>query len=170
MKKNVLLVLFSIFTISSITAQLKPSLGIKGGLNFSNYEAGDDLDFESNTGFHVGLVLHIPLNEKFGIQPEAFYSTEGTKQIQDIGDIEIDLDYLTTPILLTYKVLPGLRVQAGPQFRVKVRADVDVEEGSSFSLDESQYEDDFNDLNFDAIVGLEYKFPILGLFVQARYN
>jgi len=143
MKKNCLLIVLSIFTFTSALAQLKPSIGIKAGLNFSNYDAGDDLDFESNTGFHAGIVVHVPLGEKFGIQPEAFYLSEGTKE--DISDIELE-------------------------FRVNVNTSADLDDGFFTLDDEQELEDAFEDLNFDAVAGLEFKFPVIGVFVQARYN
>ena len=168
MKKNCLLIILSIFTFTSALAQLKPSIGIKAGLNFSDYEAGDDLDFESNTGFHAGIVVHILLGEKFGIQPEAFYLSEGTKE--DIRDIELDFDFITVPVLVTYKILPGLRAQLGPQFRVNINTEADLDNGLFTLDDEQELEEAFEDLNFDAVAGLEFKFPVIGVFVQARYN
>ena len=157
MKKLGLLVLLSIFTIASVMAQGKPSFGFKAGLNFAKVS---DSDLDNSTGFHAGLALHVPLVKKSGLQVEAFYSAEGVE--------DVDLAYVNVPILYAYKIVPGLHLHIGPQFKVKVKTDVSFD-GFSAEAEES-FEDDIKDFNFDAAVGLEYKFPVVGIFVQARYN
>ena len=122
--------------------------------------SSSDVSLGQSTGFHLGLALQIPLVKKSGLQVEAFYSAEGID--------DIDLAYVNLPIMYTYKIVPGLRLQVGPQFKVKLNADVSFD-GVDADAEES-IEDDFNDLNFDAVAGLEYKFPIIGLFFQARAN
>lgn len=160
MKKLGLLVLLSIFTIGTMIAQGKPSFGLKAGLNFVNLEAASDVSLGQSTGFHAGLALQIPLVKKSGLQVEAFYSAEGID--------DIDLAYVSLPIMYTYKIIPGLRLQVGPQFKVKVDADVSLNDGVTGEADNKAIEEDFKDFNFDAVAGLEYKFPVIGLFFQAR--
>ena len=168
MKKIVLLVMLSIFTIASVSAQDKPSFGFKAGLNFVSFDV-DQGDLDGSTGFHAGIALHIPFVKKYGLQAEALYSVENGEF--ESGDI--DLSYINIPVLFTYKIIPGLRAQLGPQFKVNVKSDVSYD-GSNLDADlesqEKALEDDVNNLNFDAVAGLEYKFPVIGIFVQARYN
>ena len=150
MKKLGLLLILSVLAVGSMLAQGKPSFGLKTGLNFVNLESSSDVSLGQSTGFHVGLALQIPLVKKSGLQVEAFYSAEGID--------DIDLAYVSVPIMYTYKIIPGLRLQVGPQFKVKVDADVSLNDGLTAEAENEAIEDDFNDLNFDAVAGLEYKF------------
>ncbi len=158
MKKLSLLVLLSIFTAATVVAQGKPSFGFKAGLNFVNLNNSNDVSLGNTTGFHAGFALQVPLVKKSGLQVEAFYSAEGID--------DIDLAYVNVPIMYSYKIIPGLRAHLGPQFRIKVNADVSLD-GVDAETEES-IEDDFKDFNFDLATGLEYKFPVIGLFFQAR--
>jgi len=164
MKKVSLLVFSIIFSIGSLLAQKKPSFGFKVGANFVNLNSASDVSlghsFSDNgtTGFHAGIVLHVPFVKKSGFQAEAFYSAEGIK--------DLDLAYVNMPIMYTYKILPGFRLQLGPQFRVKVNAKVD--ENGVYADTEETIEDDLKGFNFDAAAGLEFRFPIIGIFIQGR--
>ena len=162
MKKIGLLITLSVFIASSVIAQGKPSFGIKAGVNFVNVDSSNDVSLGNSSGSHAGLTLHVPFVKKSGLQVEAFYSAEGID--------DIDLAYVSVPILYTYKIIPGLRLQVGPQFKVKVDADVSLRDGVDAEADNKALEEDFKDFNFDAALGLEYKFPIIGLFLQARSN
>ncbi len=137
------------------TAQGKPSFGFKAGLNFTDFNGDGSDSVDTSTGFHAGIVLHMPLPKKIGIQVEAMYSVEKIDDVADLG-------YINVPVLLTYKIIPGLRLQVGPQFKIRTNADVEDSQ--------SGFEDDLKDFNFDGAVGFEYKFPVIGVFAQARYN
>jgi len=157
MKKLIVSLLIAVGVSATAFAQ-KPSFGFKVGANFislSEETTGDDA-----TGFHAGAVFHMPI-KKYGVMVEALYSREGSEDLK--------LDYINIPIMATYKIVPGLRAHLGPQFKVNVNAEADIISGEvNASLNES-FEDDIKDLNFDGVVGLEYKFPVIGIFAQARY-
>ena len=70
--------------------------------------------------------------------------------------------------MYAYKILPGLRLHLGPQFKVKVDADVSINDGVTAEADNRAVEEDFKDFNFDAVAGLEYRIPIVGIFIQGR--
>ena len=165
MKKLGLLIVFTLFTMSAVFAQLKPSFGLKVGSNLVNVESAADVSIGNTfngdgSGFHAGLVLHIPFVKKSGLQIEALYSAEGID--------DIDLGYINVPVLYTHKILPGLRLHLGPQLKVKVNADISLNEGVNAEVENERIEDDLNDFNFDGVLGLEYKIPIIGIFVQGR--
>ncbi len=153
MKKFITLLALAVISISAVNAQVKPSFGFKAGLNFSEFDA--ESTSEDATGYHAGVVLHIPFGDKFGIQPEAIYS------FSDVDDA-FKFSTIDVPILVTYKLVKGLRVNLGPQLRVDV--------GSEFDSAEEEALNDFETLNFDALAGLEYKLPVIGIFAQARYK
>ncbi len=153
MKKIIALFALSIMGITAINAQLKPSFGFKAGANFTNFDT--DVDIDDATGFHAGVVLHVPLGKKFGIQPELVYSFSDVEDAFTFSTVDV-------PLLVTYKLVPGLRINLGPQLR--------IDAGSDFDDAQGQVEADFETLNFDALAGLEYKFPVIGIFAQARYK
>jgi len=176
-KTSCLMALLSLMCISAFAQERKterPFIGIKGGLNYTNYNIMDaDFDLKSNTGYHIGLLGSIPLGNTFSIQPEAYYSIEkleGDSNILDYTDV--DLAYLDVPIFLSFSLSKRLKIQAGPQFRIKAKTNVTLTD-TTFELDENlkeNLENDFNDMNFNVTGGLQYKLPIIGLLLQARFS
>lgn len=157
MKKLIASLLITIGLSATVFAQ-KPSFGLKIGANFASLSedlAGDDI-----TGFHAGLVFHAPL-KKYGVMVEALYSREGAE--------DLELDYINVPVMATYEIIPGLRAHLGPQFKVNVNAEADLLAGQIDGSINESFEEDVKDLNFDGVVGLEYRIPIIGIFAQARY-
>lgn len=57
------------------------SFGIKGVLNISSISnvEGDGLNSSSLVGFHAGFFGEFMISDKFAIQPEVLYSTQGVK-------------------------------------------------------------------------------------------
>jgi len=154
MKKLFISLLITIGTFSYVHSQIKPSFGFKAGLNFIKLQ---DSELDDATGFHVGGVVHIPI-KKYGFMAEALYSKEGGE--------ELEIDYINLPLMATYKIIPGLRLHLGPQFKFKVNTDISLE-GINAEIEES-IDDDIKDFNFDIVGGLEYKLPAIGIFAQAR--
>ncbi|WP_010522419.1 porin family protein [Aquimarina agarivorans] len=155
MKKLIITLLISAFGLALANAQGKPSFGLKAGLNFMQFD-GKEVEIDNNSGFHAGVVLAVPLVKKSGLHFEVLYSVESSD--------DIDLNYVNVPILYTYKIIPGLRLQLGPQFKISTKSEFSDE------VLRATVEEDFKSLNFDLAAGLEYKFPAIGLFAQARYN
>lgn len=151
-------------SFSSIYAQ-KPSFGIKGGLNFTSLSK--DTDGDDAVGYHAGLIFHAPI-KKLGVMVEALYSKEGSDKIE--------LDYINVPAMVTYELTKGLRAHLGPQFKVNVSAKSELSvtnvgaptANASVNIEE-QFEEDIKDLNFDGVVGLEYRVPVIGVLAQLRY-
>lgn len=151
-------------SFSSIYAQ-KPSFGIKGGLNFTSLSK--DTDGDDAVGYHAGLIFHAPI-KKLGVMVEALYSREGSDKIE--------LDYINVPAMVTYELTKGLRAHLGPQFKVNVSAKSELSvtnvgaptANASVNIEE-QFEEDIKDLNFDGVVGLEYRVPVIGVLAQLRY-
>ncbi len=110
MKKLILLAIAVIgFTLTANAQKVK--FGFKGGLNLANINlevAGNDIDTDSRTGYHIGAVLQLGLGDTFILQPELLYSAQGTK--------DFDIDYLNIPVLAKLKFAKIFSVEAGPQF------------------------------------------------------
>ena len=176
MKKSFLFIAMMLLSTTFLTAQEFVNFGAKGGLNFASFSGSDadDLDFQGRTGYHLGLVMEIPLASEFSVQPEVLYSTVGgqTNQlvVDKATDAEFSLDYISVPVMFKYYILGGLNVEAGPQFSFNTRNDI----GGDFNEDDVLQEfdaitnEDPRSFDFGGAVGLGYNLP-LGLFAQARY-
>ncbi|MEL1245315.1 porin family protein [Flavobacterium sp. DGU11] len=130
--------------------------GIKAGANFANFTGGD-INTKSITSFHAGAVVELNIVPVFSVQAEALFSSQGATYKDTALNItkDINLKYVSVPVLAKFYVLPKLSVMAGPQF--------------SFLVDDA--DEAFKSKKFDlaASGGVELKI-IAGLFAQARYN
>lgn len=166
--KKITLSLLAIFAFSGVTFAQTPDikLGAKAGLNISTVSDLDDS--KSRTGFHVGALAEIFINEKFSVQPEILYSTQGAKS-SNLGGFsyKLTLDYLNIPIMAKYYVMDGLSVQAGPQIGFNVKAE--MERKLLGEKETKDIKDEINTVDFGLNFGAGYELPI-GLFFDARYN
>ncbi|SRR5690606_26995400 len=166
MKKITLTLLGLVAFSTSALAQQEVKFGPKAGVNFANLSGADDS--EMKTGFHVGAVAEIKFNDKFSIQPEVVYSTQGAKFSQTlpiIGEVEstIKNDYINVPIMAKYYFIEGFSVELGPQIGFLMKSEA---ESGDNTIDTK---DAYKSIDFGLGVGLAYDLP-MGLFVGARYN
>src|SRR5687768_2381617 len=104
--KKITLSIIAVLAFGFTNAQ-ETKFGVKAGVNFANL-SGDDVFGDNSTkiGFNVGGFAEIKLSEKFAIQPEILYSTQGTKsEIEGVDDdIFLNLSYLNVPVMARYYV------------------------------------------------------------------
>ncbi|MET3027602.1 porin family protein [Flavobacterium sp. UW10123] len=114
--KKIILSAIAIMAFAFSNAQ-ETRFGIKGGLNISSIVGGDVRDANALVGFHIGGLAEIHLVEKFYIQPELLFSTQGAKFDNGFGDdLDIKLNYLNIPVLAKYYIVDKkFSVEAGPQ-------------------------------------------------------
>ena len=140
------LLLICLFSTSLITAQTE--FGIKAGLNVSNVDTNiSGSSFEGRLGGYVGTFVDFALSEKFHLQPEILYSTEG---IEDGG-----LDFLNIPVILKWYFVEGIHINAGPQLGVLIDA-----EGGTNGLNTTQ---------LSGVVGLGYE-TAGGFMIDSRFS
>ncbi|NBL64475.1 outer membrane beta-barrel protein [Flavobacterium sp. NST-5] len=160
MKKLLFATLLLCAVSFSAEAQLV-RFGVKGGVNFSNFNGGvDGIDYSGRTGWHAGALVEIGVTENFKIQPEALFSSQGA-DVDGVGDF--NLDYVSVPVLAKfYIVTDKLSLDFGPQF--------------SFLVNES--EEAFDDV-LDGGSNNSFDFALAGglglditdsFFAQARYT
>ena len=115
-----MLVVAMLAMVTVASAQM--NLGVKGGVNMSNFY-GDELDDNNvKIGFHVGLAADIDFAYNSAIQTGLYFTTKGSKYSTSFGEVSGDLTvnpmYLQLPVHYAYKidVSPGTRVvlHAGP--------------------------------------------------------
>lgn len=124
-KLSFLAITVFVISVSKIQAQ-GFHLGIKGGTNISEM-TGRSFDEGFQWNFMAGAFAELNFTSHWGIQPELLFSQTTTQTASNFDDVyeeginsrNVKLNYLSIPILLTYKLpLPILSLQAGPQFGI----------------------------------------------------
>lgn len=166
MKKTFLLLVLAVVGVStSSNAQEYWNFGIKGGANFTNMTSDGFEDNNSRTGFHLGVLAEIPVSDRFSIQPEVLYSTQGTKDEGSNYTDEYNLDYIQVPVIAKFYIIDGLALEAGPSFNFLVDEDYKYESGLLDIRTDSELASTFE---FGGALGASYKFNN-GFFLNGRY-
>ena len=154
MKKFIFLTITLLFFATNTQAQLL-KLGVKAGLNYANF-SGTDIQTDAITSYHAGLIAEIKLLEKFAIQPELLYTTQGATYKTVLGDIENELGYIAIPVLAKIYLSKSISLEFGPQ--------------ASFLLNEKNKfnANDANTFDFAVDAGLSLKIT-KSIFIQGRY-
>jgi hypothetical protein len=129
-------------------------VGIKAGANFANQDV-TDIDISSATDFHLGAYVNINLSDKFGITPEVLYSAYASNW----DNVKVDFDYISIPVMLRFKPIPLLSLEAGPQFSFLTKANVE---------DIGDVTDQLKNNDFGLAFGAGLHLP-LGLNAGVRY-
>jgi hypothetical protein len=170
MKRTFLLIAIAIVGLSnSVNAQEYWNFGVKGGVNFTNMTSNGFKDKNSRTGFHLGVLAEIPVGDRFSMQPEVLYSTQGTEATRMFsGDRihgEYQLDYIQVPVIAKFYVIDGLALEAGPSFNFLVEEEYDFEDNGISLEQDSELGSTFE---LGGAVGASYKFNN-GFFLNGRY-
>lgn len=111
--------------------KLPVSFGLRLGLNYSNtnFNMGEPkpvvpVDTKWKTGFVVGALVEVGLSEHLALQQEYLYSQQSG---EISGGARYQMQYLSLPLLLKYRILPRLAVVAGPQFDLMLKAQQEVQ-------------------------------------------
>ncbi len=135
MKKTCTILGFFIFLSLAAAGQGGFRLGVKGGLNLNRVN-GQSFSETFDMVYLVGAFAEIDINKFIGIQPELIYSQTMTKRssfsslyntrfnqafLNDNANIQ--LNYLTIPVLLRLNLGKLLTFNAGPQFGILIGQD-----------------------------------------------
>lgn len=142
----------------------KVNLGIKGGLNVYNVNNDNDVEYDSKTGFHAGLIGHIHVAPQFAIQPEVVYSSQGAKFTASNTESKLKLGYINVPVMFQYMFDNGFRLQAGPQVGFLINAETETN-GASTDI-----KNNLKTVDFGLGAGVGYVHTPSGFGVDARYN
>ena len=123
MKTKLLILAIFCITASAATAQ-KLHVGFKGGANI-NKLTGKSFDDQFSFGYHVGGFVSVGLGKKFAIQPEILFNQINVDTSNSYSTVyqfnkvdKVQLRYLSIPILLNFKPIKFITLQAGPQFGI----------------------------------------------------
>ncbi len=110
---------------SQLPAQ-KVEFGLSLGANLTNIH-GNGMATGYGSGFTAGAFSHIPLSAKWNLQPEVLFNYVNTKK--GAGFLEyyvnsgnenaaekVNLNYISVPVLLGYKLNKTFTLNAGPQY------------------------------------------------------
>jgi len=105
-------------------------LGVKAGANIFKVD-GQGYDQGFHFGYNVGAFANLNFTSSWGIQPELLWNqtnyrtgTQFNSIYPDgVNDVKGKLNYLSIPILLSFKPVPLLSLQAGPQFGILLNQD-----------------------------------------------
>lgn len=162
--KKIILSAIAVMAFGFANAQ-ETKFGVKAGLNIANL-GGDIEDNKSLVGFHVGGFAEIKLSEKFAVQPELLYSTQGTK-FDGEGDPKFNLGYLNVPVMAKFYVAEKFSLEAGPQIGFLLSAKAKGEaEGVEVEVD---LKDEYKSVDFGLNFGAGYDFTE-NLSAGIRYN
>jgi hypothetical protein len=102
-------------------------IGVKAGTNIVKLD-GISFKDQFRYGYNLGGFAVIKLSKKVGLQPEVLFNQYSTtldssykslyQGIINSSQTRVKLNYLSIPILLNYKFLGPISLQAGPQFSV----------------------------------------------------
>ena len=160
MKKLFSLLILSVFLNLVLIAQKgRSQFGLKGGVNIANLEVSDINEYDARTGFHVGGLVHIHVDDHWAVQPELVFSAQGAES----GSTEFKLNYINIPVLLQYMTNSGFRLQTGPQLGFLVSAESEVGDV------EVDIDDNLKSIDFSWAFGAGYLFAS-GFGIDARFN
>lgn len=131
MKTKISFLIACVLFAQAVMSQI--NFGIKGGANITKVE-GKAFRDEFRYGYHLGGFAEIGLGDKLSIQPEVLFNQYQTRADSSFSNIyqnatdfsnyrDVKLNYLSIPILLSYKLGNILSLQAGPQFGVLMSQD-----------------------------------------------
>lgn len=166
MKKNLITICVILVACISANAQIF-KLGIKGGINYAN-QTGTDITVNSTnykteaiTNYHIGLLAEVKLGERFSLQPEVLYSTQGAKYdaIGVANDFTNDIGYISIPVMAKINLNNTFSLEFGPQasFLMSKKNEVGIN-----SIKNQK------DIDFGAGAGLGIRVT-KSIFLQGRY-
>lgn len=148
-------------------------LGVKAGANISKVE-GKSFKEEFSYGYHLGGFAEIGLAPKLSFQPEVLFSQVSSTLDSNYKSIyenvitsnqsKVKLGYLTIPLLLDYKFLGPIHLQAGPQVGILMNKDKNFLQNGT---------DAFKNGDFSMVAGAQVKLAqlrITGRYIIGLHN
>lgn len=145
--KKVFLSVIAMVAFVAVSSAQDTKFGVKGGINLASLGADAD-DADGVTSFYIGGLVDITVSEKFHVQPELLYSSEGAE--------DAEISFIRIPIMAKFYVGEGFNLQAGPTIGIKAGADDGMDEMTK-------------SLDYGLGIGAAYELAG-GLFFDARYN
>lgn len=147
---------------------VKPHIGIKGGVTFANLvNEGDNVtDKNAKVGYNVGLFAKLPISSHFAIQPELLLISKGARRTYDMGsgffgigtgegELDFNLTYLEVPVLAVVNFNRYINVNAGVYAAYLLNANVTNDsENSNYDKYRDLNEDNFQRFDYGLAAGV----------------
>jgi hypothetical protein len=162
-----------VFSHQIVTSQ-EAHFGVKGGLNYSSVVGNLTEGIKFRFSGHIGITFEIDFYGDFKLQPELLYSSQGFQYSTDLASIQsggstgeendfrtnVQLNFITIPIIGKFALNDRLDVEFGPQFgfllnQVIKNKDLDQNDASDTKR-RSTISGDFQ-LDYGAAIGLGIK-------------
>ncbi|MEO6963079.1 MAG: porin family protein [Puia sp.] len=141
MKKASLLILAALFiSMGSLFAQ-GFHLGVKGGVNMSKLEGGQSFSNGFKLGLSAGAFAELNFTKYLGLQPELLFNQTNTRtasnfdqiyQLDGYANKNVYLNYLSIPVLISFKPIPLLSILVGPQYSIKMSDNIGTSAVNAF--------------------------------------
>lgn len=140
--KKIYISIVLLFVIHLVSAQKDIRYGIKFGFNVSTLD-GDLPDPSYKPGIIIGGLVDFAINQKFSLQPEILYSSQGgTYSVQSIqapadmpiavtNNYSLNLGYIVVPVMGQYH-FSNFFLEVGPQISFLTFAERHNEEVSTY--------------------------------------
>jgi hypothetical protein len=140
-------------------------LGIKAGANLFKVD-GESFDQEFKFGYNVGAFSELNFTSAWGLQPELLFNQTNYRTGTEFSDVysggvsnyKGKLNYLSIPVLLSFRPIPLLSILAGPQFGILLNRDEHLVNNAG---------DAFKSGDFSLVGGVQLN--LAALKVGARY-
>lgn len=142
-------------------------IGVKAGANITKVD-GQSFKQQFEYGYNLGGFAEIRLSDKFSFNPEVLFNQYSSTLDSNYKSIyenviasdqsKVKLNYLTIPLLLDYKFLGPVHLQAGPQFGILMNQDKNFLQNG---------EDAFKNGDFSMAFGAQVK--LAQLRITGRY-
>ena len=143
------------FVIFSVSANAQFHFGPKAGLNATKID-GKSLNDQFEYNYLVGGFAEIGLGRRFSVVPEVLFSQTSTTltdnadaSIFNIDQAKAKLNYLSIPVLASFKLAGPLYLEAGPQYSILINSDENLLKNG---------ENAFKSGDFSMLGGLKIKF------------
>lgn len=148
---SLFLFFFTFAFAQTATAQERPQIGIKGGINFATFNDVDDVEYRP--GLVAGAFLDLPIeNSPISIQPEVLFAQYGSN-IED-SDAYFEADYVQFPVLFKVDFVSESattpNIYFGPYLSFNTGSEV-KNDNIAINL-----EDETEPTDFGAVVGLGF--------------
>lgn len=163
MKTKLISLAFMLFIFSASFSQ-GLTFGIKGGASINKLD-GKSFKDQFTFGYHVGAFATLGMGGKLSLQPEILFNQINTDTSSNFSSVykfnnvnNIQLKYLSIPILLNYNLSNLFALQVGPQFGILIDQNKNMLQNGG---------DAFKKGDFSMIGGLQLK--LLKFRVYGRY-
>jgi hypothetical protein len=164
--KRVFFALIIVISVSSAASAQAFTFGIKAGANI-NKLTGEAFSDQFSFGYHAGVFGTIGMGKHWALQPEVLFSQVNIDTASNVSAIynfdpnklsQIQMSYLSIPLLLEYKLSKSIAIQAGPQYSILLNQNESLVQNGK---------DAFKMGDFAVLGGIEVK--VSSLRIYGRY-